>query len=154
MTSGPVSVPAATRKAKVFQGYGRDGGAMGFCTRGPGGSCGRREGERPPGAAPGEKSRVRPDRGSVAEHEEVAGVLGEDLAVAADRRRGVGGAQGELLEEVVADGASLEDGICVAVLAVDEDSAVTGDRHHVDAELEAVRVIADAAHVPAGVAGA
>src|SRR4051795_11852665 len=39
MMSGPVTVPAATRKRKVFQGYRRGSGAMIHCTRGPRKSC-------------------------------------------------------------------------------------------------------------------
>src|SRR4029078_4183277 len=75
-------------------------------------------------------------------------------AAAPARRRGVGGAHRELLEEVVAEDSSLEDGVRVAVLAVGEDGAITVDRHAVDTPFEAVRVIADAGHAAVRVAGA
>lgn len=92
--------------------------------------------------------------GSVTGDEEVAGVLRVDPAVAADRRRGVGGAEGELLEDLLLQRAALVDGEKVAVFAVRIDDAVAVDDEGVDAPLEAERVIADAGDVAEGVAGA
>src|SRR5258706_10673123 len=92
--------------------------------------------------------------GSVTGDEEVAGVLRVDLAVAADRRRGVGRAEGELLEDLLLQRAALVESEQVSVFAVRKDDAVTVDDEGVDAPLEAVRVIADAGDVAELVAGA
>src|SRR5436305_9168075 len=82
----------------------------------------------------------------------MAGVLGVDLAVGADRQRRVGGTDGELEEEVLAQGAVGTDDVEVAVLAVVVDVAALVDRRSIDAELEARRMIVDAGDVAAGVA--
>src|SRR6266576_1192725 len=53
------------------------------------------------GVIPARRSPFTACRKSVAGYEEMSGVLGVDLPVAADRRRGVGRAEGELLEETL-----------------------------------------------------
>src|SRR5262249_49678297 len=69
-----------------------------------------------------------------------------DLAVAADRRWGVSGAESKLLEDLVAQGSALQDGEEVAVLAVREEGAVAVDNERVDAPFESERMVAHAGH--------
>src|SRR5207248_6653064 len=81
-------------------------------------------------------------------------VLRVDLAVAADRGRRVGRADGELLEDVLLLRAALIDRVEVAVLAVRIDDARCIDHEGVDAPLEALRMVADAGDVAVRVARA
>ena len=59
------------------------------------------------------------------DHEEVAVVLGQDPPVVGEGERRVGGADGGIEKEVIPQGAVRANGVEAAVLAVDEDVAVT-----------------------------
>src|SRR5436853_3337514 len=73
----------------------------------------------------------------VADREQMAGVLRVDLAIRAERGRRVGRAQRQLLEDFLAQSASVIDGKQVAIFAVGIDQALRINRKLVDAPLEA-----------------
>ena len=90
----------------------------------------------------------------VADHEEVAAVLRQDPAVVGEGDRRVGGAEGDIEEEVIAQRAIRVNDVNAAVLAVDVDVVLAVDRRGVDAPLETMRVIGDAGHVTLGITDA
>src|SRR2546425_7548848 len=81
-----------------------------------------------------------------ADHKQMAGVLRVNFSVAAQRRRRVGRAQRQLLEDLLLQTSALADRVQVAVLAVGVYYSVRVNRRSIDAPLEAIRVVRNAGY--------
>src|SRR2546425_3683040 len=81
-----------------------------------------------------------------ADHKQMAGVLRVNFSVAAQRRRRVGRAQRQLLEDLLLQTSALADRKQVAVLAVGVYYSVRVNRRSIDAPLEAIGVVRDAGY--------
>src|ERR1700722_11887677 len=108
-------------------------------------------GARVPRAGGAGVSRTSAGAASVADDEEVPGVLRIDLSVGAEGGRRVRAADGGLLQDLVRDRAALRDRVEPAVLAVDVDGPARVDRRRVHAPLERMGMVGDARDGAAGV---